>query len=598
MNEGHSAFLALERTCQLMDLRGLSFAEARELSSAGLVFTTHTPVPAGHDRFPPHLMERYFADYYQHRLGLSLHEFLALGRENPADEGEWFSMTTLALRMSAYSNGVSSLHGQVTREMARGLWPNVPVDEIPIGHVTNGVHFQTWISLETEQLYDRYLGSRWRQEPADERLWQQFERVPAEELWRTHERRRERMLVFVRRRLREQLTRRGAPRQEVEAADDVLDLRALTIGFARRFATYKRATLLMRDPERLLRLLTNPERPVQIIFAGKAHPHDNGGKELIQQIVGLSRQSAFRRRIVFLEDYGMTTARYLVQGADLWLNTPLRPLEASGTSGMKALANAVLNMSTLDGWWDEAWQETDRRGAQVGWAIGRGETYENSEYQNQVEAEALYNLLERDVVPAFYDRGPDELPRRWIALMKASLGQLAAYFNTHRMVREYAERFYLPAVERFDRLAAGEADVACSLAAWRKRVELAWPRVWVERVDAERSEAADAGSTLVVRAQANLDCLKPEEVAVQLYLGRVNGAGEIVDAQCYPLKPTKPEGERGYLFESAPVPTSRSGLHGYTVRVLPDHPDLASRIIPGLITWASPEAAADLAADK
>ena len=577
-------------SAELMDLRGLTFAEARELASAGLVFTTHTPVPAGHDRFPPNLMEMYFGDYYQHRLGLTRAEFLALGRERPGDEGEWFSMTTLALRLSACSNGVSALHGQVARQMERGLWPNVPVDEIPVGHVTNGVHFQSWISRETEQLYDRYLGTRWRQEPGDARLWHQIERVPAEELWRTHERRRERLLVYVRRRLREQLARRGALRAEVEGADDVLDLGALTIGFARRFATYKRATLLLRDPDRLARLLNNPERPVQIIFAGKAHPHDNGGKELIQQIIALSRQAPFRRHIVFLEDYGMATARYLVQGCDVWLNTPLRPMEASGTSGMKALANGVLNMSTLDGWWDEAWNSADPHLPPVGWAIGRGESYDNPEYQNQVEAEALYNLLEHDVVPTFYDRGPDELPRRWIAQMKSSIGQLCPFYNTHRMVREYAERFYLPAVERFERLSAGETDAARSIAAWRMRVDQAWPGVRVESVEAERPEKAEVGCGLSVRAKVYLNGLKPEDVAVQLYLGRVNGEGEIVDAEVYPLQVAGPDGDRSYSFEASGVSTTRSGLHGYTVRVLPDHQDLATRFLPGLITWAAAEA--------
>ena len=591
MNEGHSAFLALERITQLMDLRDLTFAEARELASAGLVFTTHTPVPAGHDRFPPNLMEMYFGDYYKNRLGLTRAEFLALGRERPGDEGEWFSMTTLALRLSACSNGVSELHGKVSRDMERGLWPNVPVNEIPIGHVTNGVHFQSWISRETEQLYDRYLGARWRQEPGDARLWHQIERVPAEELWRTHERRRERMLVYVRRRLREQLARRGALRSEVEAADDVLDLEALTIGFARRFATYKRATLLFRDPERLARLLNNPDRPVQVVFAGKAHPHDNGGKELIQQIIAFSRQPQFHRRIVFIEDYGMATARYLVQGCDVWLNNPLRPMEASGTSGMKALANGVLNMSTLDGWWDEAWNSADPHQPPVGWAIGRGESYDNLEYQDQVEAEALYNLLEHDVVPTFYDRGPDELPRRWIAHMKSSIGQLCPFYNTHRMVREYAERFYLPSIDRFERLAAGETDSARSIATWRMRVEQAWPGVRVESVEAEPPEKPVVGCGLSVRAKVCLNGLKPEDVAVQLYLGRVDGKGEIVDAESYPLQMTGSDGDGHFTFGTSGVSTTRSGLHGYTVRVLPSHADLSTKFLPGLITWAVPEAA-------
>ncbi|MEJ2738084.1 MAG: alpha-glucan family phosphorylase, partial [Anaerolineae bacterium] len=368
MNEGHSAFLALERIRRLMETRGLPLADAREAASAGLVFTTHTPVKAGHDYFSPDLMNRYFADYAR-ALGLSRQDFLALGRRNPANDGEEFCMTILALRLAAYSNGVSRLHGQVSRRMWQGLWPGVPEDEIPIGHVTNGVHFQSWISREMKELYDRYLGPRWREELADQTVWQQADHIAAEELWRTHERRRERLVAFCRRRLRDQLRRRGAPQAAIEAADEVLDPEALTIGFARRFATYKRATLLLSDRERLARILNDPDRPVQIIFAGKAHPRDDAGKELIRQIVELARQEAFRRRLVFLEDYDMAVARYLVQGVDVWLNTPLRLQEASGTSGMKATANGVLNLSVLDGWWDEAYRP------EVGWAIGRKETY-------------------------------------------------------------------------------------------------------------------------------------------------------------------------------------------------------------------------------
>lgn len=446
MNEGHSAFLALERIRRLVETRDLSFAEAREATSASTVFTTHMPVPAGHDYFPPDLVNRYFADYAR-VFELSREEFLALGRRHPERAETAFCPTVLALRLAAHSNGVSCLHGEVAREMWQGLWPGVPKDEIPIGHVTNGVHFRSWISLEMNQLYDRYLGPGWREDPADETVWQRAERIAPEELWRTHERRRERMVVFTRRRLRNQLQRRGAPQAEIEAADEVLDPAALTIGFARRFATYKRATLVLRDPERLAHILNDPQRPVQIIFAGKAHPRDDAGKELIRQIVTMSRQEAFHRRLVFLEDYDMAVARYLVQGSDVWLNTPRRPREASGTSGMKAAANGALNLSTLDGWWDEAYQPD------VGWAIGRGEVYEDHEEQDKVEAEALYDLLERDVVPVFYDRGADRLPGRWIAHMQASIGSLCHFFNAHRMIRDYAERFYLPTAARYRRLA-------------------------------------------------------------------------------------------------------------------------------------------------
>jgi starch phosphorylase len=579
MNEGHSGFLALERMRRFMETCGLSFAEAREAASAGLVFTTHTPVAAGHDYFPPDLMSRYFADYWR-AMSLSRRDFLALGRQDSNNDGEPFCMTTLALRLAAYSNGVSRLHGQVSRRTWQGLWPGVPENEIPIVHVTNGVHLQSWISRDMKELYDRYLGPRWREELADQAVWQQAEHIAAEELWRTHERRRERLVAFSRQQLRNQLERRGASQTALDGADEVLDPEALTIGFARRFATYKRATLLLRDPERLARILNDPDRPVQIIYAGKAHPRDNPGKELICQIVELARQEPFRRRLVFLEDYDMTVARYLLQGADVWLNTPLRPREASGTSGMKATANGVLNLSILDGWWDEAYQP------EFGWAIGRKEMYDDRDHQDQVEAEALYGLLEQEVVPTFYDRGADGLPRRWIAHMKASIQALCRFFNTHRMVGEYTERFYLPAAVHYQVIAADGMARAKALAAWKASVRKSWPQVRVEAVEAGAVKQVAVGGEFSVQARVHLNPLTPDDVTVELYVGQVDAAGEIVDADVTPMQPVGPEEEGGYLYQADAITCHRSGLHGYTVRVLPHHPDLANPFLPGLIAWA------------
>lgn len=589
MNEGHSAFLALERTRQLMERHGLPFAVAREVAMAGQVFTTHTPVPAGHDYFPPPLMERYFADYAR-SLGLSWSDFMALGRVNPQDANEPFCTTVLALRMSAYSNGVSRLHGAVTRQMWQRLWPGVAQEEVPIGYVTNGVHFESWISRDMNQLYERYLGPRWREEPADESVWRRAEQIAPEELWRTHERRRERLVSFVRRRLAAQLRRRGAPQHEIEAAAEALDPEALTIGFARRFATYKRATLLLRDVERLTRLVSDPERPVQFIFAGKAHPKDDPGKELIRQIVELARSAPFQRRLVFLEDYDMTVARYMLQGVDVWLNTPRRPQEASGTSGMKAAANGVINLSVLDGWWDEAYRP------EVGWAIGQGEVYDDPNYQDYVEAEALYNLLEGDVIPRFYDRGADHLPRRWIAMMKGSLANLCYCFNTHRMVAAYTERFYIPAAQRYRQLLADGAARAKALAEWKARVQAGWRNIVVEKVDlldckqrvvmSGQLPELQVGASLCVRVWVNLGTLTPDDVAVQLCLGRVNADDQLVAIETFAMQSLQ-AGENGrYLFEAREVPCRSSGLFGYTVRVLPHHPDLTSPFLPGLITWA------------
>jgi starch phosphorylase len=584
MNEGHSAFLALEHIRHLMETRGLTFAEARELASASLVFTTHTPVEAGHDYFSPDQVDRYYSAEYDQRLGLSKADFLGLGRSVSSDPQSNFCMTVLALRLSSHSNGVSKLHGEVSRRMWQGLWPAVPLDEIPISHITNGVHFRSWISLEMNQLYDRYLGPDWREEPANNEIWDRVYAIPAEEFWRTHERRRERLVAWARHWVRRQRLGRGASEQEVEAANEVLDPDALTIAFARRFATYKRATLILRDLPRLQRILTDSRRPVQLLFAGKAHPRDDAGKELIRQITDLTRQTELGRHLIFLEDYDLTVARYLVQGADVWLNTPLRPNEASGTSGMKAAANGALNLSTLDGWWDEVWHAQERP-ARIGWAIGKGESYHDPKYQDQVEAEALYDLLERDVIPLFYDRGPDRLPRKWIEHMKASIGTICPFVNTHRMVKQYTCEVYLCASERFHTLEMDKAARAKALAGWVARVRQEWPRVHIGAVECGPKGALPIGTKVRVRTSVQLGSLSPEDVAVEFYLGRVTPAGDFIGAVATPMEPVEKNEQGNFSFEAVTT-CPDSGMHGFTIRVRPHHPDLSVPFLPGLICWA------------
>ena len=584
MNEGHSAFLALERIRTLETRFGLSFDQARELASSGLVFTTHTPVEAGHDYFPAGLMSRYFEEYAR-TLGISWRDFLGLGRQYPNNDSEDFCMTVLALRTAATSNGVSKLHGVVSRQMWRNLWPNVPLNEIPIGHVTNGVHFRSWISSEMNQLYDRYLGPQWREEPADATVWKRVEKIPPEELWRTHERRRERLVGFTRRHLQDQLKQRGAPQSEVEGAAEALSPDCLTIGFARRFATYKRATLLLSDPDRLARILNDPKRPVQLIFAGKAHPKDDAGKDLIRQIVDLARRPEFRRRVVFLENYGTAVARYLVQGVDVWLNTPLRPLEASGTSGMKALANGVLNASVLDGWWDEAWRSSPTN--LVGWAIGNGEDYNDRAYQDHVEAAALYDLLERDIVPAYYDRRADDIPMQWVARMKASLSSLCPEFNTHRMVRQYVQDFYLRAHDRYSTLMADSARGAKALSSWLEQVENAWPGVAVLGVQAELPSTPKVGDKFRVRATVRLGGLNESDVAVELCVGRIGADGQIADPVYSLMQPVGSATGGVCSFDATDVSCDVGGQIGYTVRVLPNHSARMNKLRPNMIVWAA-----------
>jgi len=576
MNEGHSAFLALERIRLLMQEHRLSFAEAREVSASN-VFTIHTSVLAGIDLFSPELMDRYFGSYYP-ALGLSRDEFLALGRQDPRNNQEPFSMAILALRLAAHTNGVSRLHGRVSRRMWQGVWPQVPEDEVPIGSITNGIHIRSWISFDMATLYDRYLGPGWVKRPTDPEIWARVDSIPDEELWRTHERRRERLVAVARRRLRAQREHQGAAPSEVEAAREALDPEALTIGFARRFTTYKRATLIFRDLDRLIRIVNDPRRPVQIIFAGKAHPRDNPGKELIRQIVHHARREELRRRIVFLEDYDTNLARYLVQGVDVWLNTPRRHEEASGTSGMKAAANGVLNMSILDGWWDEAYQPG------VGWAIGRGEVYDDHDYQDEVESSAIYDLLEKEVVPLFYDRGPDGLPRRWIARMKAAIKAFCPIFNTDRMAMEYTRGFYVPAARRYQEL-TGDLERARALARWKAGLYKQWPDLRVVKVEADVSGEIKVGAAVEVRAEIYLGALKPTDVTVQLYHGPVDEKGELARARVTPMLCASSKGEGWFVFAGSLLCES-SGLHGYTVRVLPHHDDLSNPFELGLILWA------------
>jgi starch phosphorylase len=577
MNEGHSAFCGLERIRLLMEEYTIDFASAREAVIAGTCFTTHTPVPAGNDMFAPQLIEHYFSGYLP-QVKLDMQEFLGLGRQNPKDANEPFCMTVLALRLSNLSNGVSKLHGSVSRRMWKAIWPELPEAEIPITSITNGVHTRSWLAPEMWQLYDRYLGIQWEEKPADYSIWKRVDNIPNAELWRTHERRRERLVAFARTRLREQLKRRGAPPSEIARADEVLDPEALTIAFARRFATYKRGTLLFRNLDRLAAIINNKDRPVQLLFAGKAHPRDHGGKELIAEIIHVSRRPEFRRRIVFIEDYDINVARYLVQGVDVWLNNPRRPLEASGTSGMKVCCNGGINMSIVDGWWCEGYAGDN------GWAIGAGEEYTDLTYQDDVESRAIYDLLEEEVVPLFYTRTSDGLPRGWLKMMKRSMATVCPVFNTNRMVQEYLETRYVPSAERFERLAGGNLERAAALAKWRRTLERDWSKVRIETVDATGADPMQVGGQLKVQARVNLGTLSPGDVQVQLFHGVVDNQGEIPDPGTIPMSHNGAVQGSSWLF-SGTIPCRSSGHHGFAVRVLPNHPDLPNPFEPGLVCW-------------
>ncbi|UJX42485.1 alpha-glucan family phosphorylase [Desulfovibrio sp. JY] len=582
MNEGHSAFAGLERIAIFMDKHKLSFEAAMELVASSSIFTTHTPVPAGNDRFPPDLIQAYFEDYAK-RLGLAFKVLMALGREDPRNDAEHFCMPVLALKLSRFNNGVSKLHGVVSRKMWNRVWNQYPVEDVPIGALTNGVHVPTWVAQDLATLYDRYFGANWREDPDTGRVFAQTHLISDAELWRAHERLRERLVGYVRERLRDQLLARGARRAELQNAEEVLDPQTLTIGFARRFATYKRANLLLSDKARLLKILSNTDHPVQFIFAGKAHPHDNEGKKIIQELVQICQSPECRFNMVFLEDYDMEIASYLVQGVDVWLNTPRRPLEACGTSGMKAMCNGVLNYSTLDGWWAEAWKPDNS----VGWAIGQGEEYEDGGYQDFVESQTLYNVLENEIIPTFYDRGHHgNLPRNWIRKMKDSISQLAPLYNSHRMVEDYARVAYVPALENYNRLTRDDCAAAKDLASWRMDMMTKWSSLDIRNIRSEDPEELHVGDPVLVRAEVHLNGIRPQDVEVQIYAGRLDYEGKFAQRETVNMQPSEitPDGWQIYTGKIQPT---EAGRFGYTVRILPHHPLLLDSHSLGLIRWAT-----------
>ena len=578
MNEGHSAFLLLERIRNYMREDGLTFEQAKHMTAASSVFTVHTPVPAGLERFGFDLIDEHFTDL-MNELGISRDRFIDLGRENMGSY-ELFSMSVMALDISSSVNGVAQLHGEVSRDMWQWVYPGVPVHEVPITAITNGIHVQTWVSIEMALLYDRYLDPAWRSEESRPEVWQGVTHIPDAELWRTHARRRERLVTFARSRLRQQLIRRGVSQSAIEEAEEVLNPDALTIGFARRFATYKRATLIFRDLERLRAMVTDTDRPVQFIFAGKAHPHDNEGKELIRQIVNASRDSDFRHSIVFLENYDMNVARYMVQGVDVWLNNPRRPKEASGTSGMKVIYNGGLNCSIPDGWWAEAYRP------EVGWSIGNGEQYGEDEWEHQdyIESQALYNILEQDIIESFYNRSRDGLPREWIDRIKTSMIELAPFFTTYRMVQQYTDQFYMPRFKVAQDMSRPNFDKAIAFSEWRETLNHVWNQVHVVDVVVEQSDVA-VGSNTDVRAKVNLGQLKPSDVRVQLYYGMLDTMGHITEGQSVDMELIEEHGNSQYSYSIQHF-YDTTGNVGFSVRIVPDHPYIYTPFLPHRITWA------------
>lgn len=575
MNEGHSAFLGLERIRELVQSADLSFDQAVEAVRANTLFTTHTPVPAGNDAFAFELVEKFFWQYWG-QLGIDRDRFIGLAAQD-LPWGPQYSMTVLAIRLSAFANGVSKLHGEVSRDMWQFLWQETPVAQVPIGHVTNGVHTKTWLAGELRALYSKYLAADWLEEVDATETWRAVDAIPDSELWTVHQERKQKMVHHVRERVKRQYLRYGEGPRRINEAESLLDPNALTLGFARRFATYKRATLIFQDEERLLKLLNNPERPVQIVFSGKAHPADEPGKGLIQHIYHLSQRPEFSGKIVFVENYDMNIARHLVSGVDVWLNNPRRPHEASGTSGQKAALCGSPNFSVLDGWWVEGYD------GENGWAIGEERDYKDEATQDEADVQDLYTTLEEEIVPLFYTRDDSGVPVGWIGKMKNAIRTCAPEFSMRRMIKEYTELYYLPAADKGQQFEADGYRLARELAAWKGQIAQQWQALHL-RAETQGQGQLTVGEAFQVRAKLWLNGVAPQEVAVELIAGVQSDTGELIDPLVIPMEQVGEE-NGALLFDGALTPKD-SGVLSLGVRARATHPGLVNPYEISITRWA------------
>lgn len=573
MNEGHAAFLGLERIRELVQNQGLTFQQALEVTRASCVFTTHTPVPAGHDAFGFDMMDKYFGHYWG-QLGINREAFLQFARQDQP-WGATFSMTVLALRCSGQANGVSKLHGEVSREMWTWLWPGTPAAEVPIGHITNGVHTETWLSPALCPLFDKYLGADWRMRIDDPALWQGVYNIPDEELWSALQEGKERLFRFMEARATNRAYRMGEGPARLKQIATFFSPNTLVIGFARRFATYKRATMIFSDVERIKRLVSNRERPVMILFSGKAHPADEPGKEFIRQICQIAQHPDFEHKVMFIEDYDMNIGRYLVQGVDVWLNNPRRPREASGTSGQKAALNGCPNLSVLDGWWAEGYDGRN------GWSIGEERMYKDEATQDAADALSLYTTLEDEVVPAYYQRDDDGISRRWLNITRASMSSAGWLFSMARMIKEYTTDMYVPAARHDAVMSANGYARAREVAEWKHRVQFHWPQMFIE-ASGPRDGQLTVGEPVEINATVRLSGLTPSEVAVEIVHGFQDGAAGFTDE---PMQLVGRTDDGGYLYRGLLAPTA-SGQIIYGVRIVPVHPDLFNKHEMALVRWA------------
>ena len=581
MNEGHSAFLTLEIIKNIIAEKQVSFEVAKDITSSKTVFTTHTPVPAGNDIFPLDLVERYFKDFWP-RLGLSREEFLKLGMKPVKELENGFNMGILALKIAGKKNGVSKLHGAVSRELFGDVWPNIAANESPIGYVTNGIHTCSWLAPKMKELYNQYLMPYWQDSMYQDKVWEKINTIPDEKLWNVHNERKAKLLKLVKENTTERLRRSGYSYEDINEIVSKINPNALIIGFARRFATYKRATLIFKDLERITQILNNADRPVQLIFAGKAHPADKEGQDLIKFIHQVSMMPQFKGKIFLLENYNIAMSRYLISGVDVWLNNPRRPMEASGTSGQKASVNGVINFSVLDGWWAEGYNQKN------GWTIGNNSEYDSYEAQDQADSQSLYRTLEEKIIPTYYNRENSNIPQKWIGFMKNSILSTGGKYSTARMLVDYTNQYYMP-LAKLTKKYYLDIDTVAEYNGWKKDLYRNWKDIKITQTDNFDNITIDAGNKIEVGCEVELPNIDIENIEVEVYYGKILENGIVENVSIIPMELTDSDEEQRKYYFTAKIELTTGGNYGYTFRVMPKNEMILEPANLDLVKWITKE---------
>ena len=577
MNEGHSSFLILKLIENTIKEKKVSFNIAKDIVSSKTVFTTHTPVPAGNDIFPIELMDTYFNGYWE-KLGIDKQEFFKMGMKPNAGTHSGFDMGVLALKVAGKKNGVSKLHGAVSRELFGDIWPNIAANEAPITYITNGIHTCSWLPQNIKSLYNQYLAPYWQDNIYNDEVWEKVNNIPDDKLWEVHMERKRKLIELVKQSTKQRLHRCGYSYQEIEKITSKLSENTLTIGFARRFATYKRATLIFKDLERITQIFSNEERPIQIIFAGKAHPADKEGQDLIKYIHEISMKPQFKGKIFLLENYNIAMSRYLVSGVDVWLNNPRRPMEASGTSGQKASVNGVINFSVLDGWWAEGYNSKN------GWYIGLNDEYENNEVQDIADSEDIYNTLENKILPTYYDRNKNNIPEKWVKIMKNSIVSTGGKFSTSRMLVDYVEKLYIPLCNLYDNYYS-QLDKVTEFNSWKEDLYRNWDDIKITQENNLDNVTIDAGNYIDVRCKVTLPNISVDNITAEVYYGKIEDNGAVDDVQIIPMKLEEKDVENKTYTYTAKIKLINGGEYGYTFRVMPKHEMIVDPQNLDLVKW-------------